>query len=106
MTVTTISVVVPAFNEAQNIPQLVERVAQVLNITFEGYRNACIPAAARLAGDLQSLRALATRTLAGSSTLTVVALTDAVASIPTSKPRSSTASRLRRPSIRPRRGRR
>lgn len=59
-----------------------ERVAQVLNITFEGFRNACIPAAARLAGDLQSLRALAARTLAGSSTLTTPAALIAICALP------------------------
>ncbi|MEP7383056.1 MAG: oligosaccharide flippase family protein [Gemmatimonadota bacterium] len=46
-----------------------ERVAQVLNVTFEGFRNAGVPAAARLAGDLRSLRTLSTRCLVGSASL-------------------------------------
>ena len=59
-----------------------ERVAQVLNITFDGFRNASVPAAARLAGDVRSLRALASRTLAGSSTLTAPLAMLAVAGLP------------------------
>ena len=46
-----------------------ERVAQVLNVTFDGFRNAGVPAAARLAHDRRSLRTLATRCLVGSASL-------------------------------------
>jgi O-antigen/teichoic acid export membrane protein len=67
---------------AAGLYSFAERVAQVLNITFEGFRNACIPAAARLVGDVQSLRALATRTLAGSSTLTTPAALLAICALP------------------------
>jgi O-antigen/teichoic acid export membrane protein len=59
-----------------------ERVAQVLNITFDGFRNASVPAAARLAGDTRSLRALASRVLAGSSALTAPLAMLAVAGLP------------------------
>lgn len=59
-----------------------ERVAQVLNITFDGFRNASIPAAARLAHDWRSLRALSTRTLAGSLSLTAPAAIIAVCALP------------------------
>ncbi|MCC6927636.1 MAG: oligosaccharide flippase family protein [Gemmatimonadaceae bacterium] len=46
-----------------------ERVAQVLNICFDGYKNAAIPAASRLAGEAAALRSLATRVLSGSIAL-------------------------------------
>ncbi len=46
-----------------------ERVAQVLNVTFDGFRNAGVPAAARLATDRASLRTLSTRCLVGSASL-------------------------------------
>ena len=59
-----------------------ERVAQVLNITFDGFRNAAVPAAARLAHDWAGLRALATRTLAGSLSLTAPAAIIAVCALP------------------------
>ncbi len=48
-----------------------ERLAQLLNVTFDGFKNACIPAAVRLAHDAPSLRSLATRTLVGSALLTL-----------------------------------
>ena len=59
-----------------------ERVAQVLNISFDGFRNASTPAAARLAGDTRSLRALATRTLAGSASLTAPLALVAICALP------------------------
>lgn len=59
-----------------------ERVAGTLNITFEGFRNASIPAAARLGADLPRLKALATRTLIGSMTLTVPFAAIAIAGLP------------------------
>lgn len=59
-----------------------ERVAQVLNVSFDGFRNACIPAAARLNGDARSLRALASRTLLGSATLTAPLAVIAICAIP------------------------
>jgi lipopolysaccharide exporter len=68
--------------QAAGLYSFAERVAQVLNITFEGFRNACIPAAARLAGDARSLRALAARTLAGSATLTTPAALIAICTLP------------------------
>lgn len=68
--------------QAAGLYSFAERVAQVLNITFEGFRNACLPAAARLAGDVRSLRALATRTLAGSATLTTPAALIAICALP------------------------
>lgn len=59
-----------------------ERVAQVLNIAFDGFRNASIPAAARLAHDVKSLKALASRTLAGSATLTAPLALLAICGLP------------------------
>ncbi len=59
-----------------------ERVAHVLNVTFDGFRNACIPAAVRLNGDVRSLRALASRTLVGSATLTAPLAVGAICAIP------------------------
>ncbi len=46
-----------------------ERVAQVLNVTFDGFRNAALPAAARLAGHVRSLQTLSTRCLVGAASL-------------------------------------
>lgn len=59
-----------------------ERVAQTLNVAFDGFRNASIPAAARLAGDVRSLRALASRTLAGSASLTAPLAILAICAMP------------------------
>lgn len=59
-----------------------ERVAQVLNVTFEGFRNASIPAAARLAHDVRSLKALASRTLVGSASLTAPIAMIAICGLP------------------------
>lgn len=59
-----------------------ERIAQVLNIAFEGFRNAGIPAAARLAGDVRSLRALASRALIGSGSLTAPLAVIAICALP------------------------
>lgn len=59
-----------------------ERVAQVLNVTFEGFRNACIPAAVRLRDDAESLRLLASRTLVGSATLTAPFAVFAICALP------------------------
>jgi len=59
-----------------------ERVAQVLNMAFEGFRNAGVPAAARLAGDVRSLRTLATRCLVGSASLTAPMAVIAICFLP------------------------
>ncbi len=59
-----------------------ERVAQVLNVAFDGFRNAAIPAASRLANDVRSLRALASRTLAVTASLTAPLAVLAVCGLP------------------------
>ncbi len=59
-----------------------ERVAQVLNIAFDGFRNASIPAAARLAHDARSLKALSSRSLIGSASLTAPLALLAICGLP------------------------
>jgi len=66
MSVTTISVVVPAFNEAQNIPQLVERVARALReesdweliVVDDGSTDDTLPVLKKLAETVPNVRYL------------------------------------------------
>jgi O-antigen/teichoic acid export membrane protein len=59
-----------------------ERFAQLLNVAFEGFRHATVPAAARLAHDPPSLRRLATNTLTGAASLAVPLVGLAFVSLP------------------------
>jgi O-antigen/teichoic acid export membrane protein len=47
------------------------RFGQLLQVGFEGFRRAVLPAAARLSGDLTGLRLLSTNTLTGAALLTL-----------------------------------
>jgi O-antigen/teichoic acid export membrane protein len=58
------------------------RVAQLLNVTFDGFRRAMIPAAAQLAHDRRALQRLATSTLTGAASLAIPFAAVAVVSLP------------------------
>jgi O-antigen/teichoic acid export membrane protein len=58
------------------------RIGQLLNVTFEGFRHAAVPAAALLSGDHVNLRRLATDTLRGSLTLAAPLAAIALVSLP------------------------
>ena len=58
------------------------RIGQLLNVTFEGFRHAAVPAAALLSGDPGNLRRLATDTLRGSLMLAAPLAAIALVSLP------------------------
>jgi O-antigen/teichoic acid export membrane protein len=58
------------------------RVAQLLNVSFDGFRRALVPAAAQLAHDRASLERLATNTLAGAAALAIPFAAVAIVSLP------------------------